>query len=211
MLRIGFQRVKQPFQSKYPCRSLPPTLNNVSSVIQERQHTDNFGLFFWKILRTLVCIWSVFEDKVVCICSVIQTFFSTDLLCHHCMTPTLPNFPHSAWGLRILLWPPALLHIGNFLSHGQLSYAWLPHWKLPKYFMDVNRFRYDRFGGGKIKNFLLQSRTAWIVTNLKMCLYYAQSHCFFINILFSYFDVVPNLSERKSIYQYDTIEKVQGS
>ena len=33
------------------------------------------GLYFWKILKNLVCIWSVFWEKVVCIWSVIQTFF----------------------------------------------------------------------------------------------------------------------------------------
>ena len=33
--------------------------------------------------RKLARIWSAFLEKIVCIWSVIQTFFSTDLLCHH--------------------------------------------------------------------------------------------------------------------------------
>ena len=44
------------------------------------------GLYFWKILKNLVCIWSVFWEKVVCIWSVVQTFFSTDQLYHHCIS-----------------------------------------------------------------------------------------------------------------------------
>ena len=37
----------------------------------------------WKILKKLVCIWSVFWEKVVSIWSVIQTFFFYRPLCHH--------------------------------------------------------------------------------------------------------------------------------
>ena len=44
---------------KHSCKSLPEQLNSDPRI----EHKNNVGLYFGRIWRKLVCIWSVFGEK----------------------------------------------------------------------------------------------------------------------------------------------------
>ena len=97
--------------------------------------------------------WSVHYDKpTVRKISLIYSFMSIGMVC----TTRFPGLSHSAGGSRSLLWPPARLGIGNFLTHRQLSLAFFPHSKFGSSMVILKK----HFSDGKMQNFFRQSNRA---------------------------------------------------